>query len=139
VRHAYGCRALLPLRALNAAADDQAFYMALTRHASHRNALQGQANVVERVQRHGIQPGLVAENVASQPAAREGEPSPCTAMAADLVEAWMNSPGHRANLLNRNFTHLGCAARLAPGFGSGEYVFGAQVFSRFPTSPDGRM
>lgn len=25
----------------------------------------------------------------------------------EVVKAWMNSPGHRANLLNANFTHIG--------------------------------
>lgn len=30
---------------------------------------------------------------------------------AELVEAWMNSEGHRANILDKNFTELGVAAR----------------------------
>ncbi len=28
---------------------------------------------------------------------------------ADLVEAWMNSPGHRANILNKQYTEIGVA------------------------------
>lgn len=27
--------------------------------------------------------------------------------AKNVVDCWMNSPGHRANILNKNFTHLG--------------------------------
>jgi uncharacterized protein YkwD len=27
------------------------------------------------------------------------------------MQAWMNSPGHRANILNPNFTRIGVAAR----------------------------
>ncbi|MEK9200133.1 SafA/ExsA family spore coat assembly protein [Ureibacillus sp. 179-F W5.1 NHS] len=27
--------------------------------------------------------------------------------ASEVVKAWMNSEGHRANILNRNFTHIG--------------------------------
>lgn len=27
--------------------------------------------------------------------------------AAEVVEGWMNSPGHRANILKRDFTHIG--------------------------------
>ncbi|MPN28838.1 hypothetical protein SDC9_176283 [bioreactor metagenome] len=27
--------------------------------------------------------------------------------AAAVVEGWMNSPGHRANILNASFTHIG--------------------------------
>jgi uncharacterized protein YkwD len=29
------------------------------------------------------------------------------------VQQWLNSPHHRDNLLNPNFTHVGCAARLS--------------------------
>ena len=32
--------------------------------------------------------------------------------AKDLVNGWMNSPGHRANILNKRFTHLGTGNRL---------------------------
>ena len=28
-------------------------------------------------------------------------------LAADVVEQWMDSPGHRANILNDEFTHIG--------------------------------
>ncbi|MDB6094953.1 MAG: SCP-like extracellular [Verrucomicrobia bacterium] len=130
VRRAHGCQPLRPLPELAAAADDQATYMALTLHAVHESGFYRQRTVVDRVQRRGLKPAAVAENVASQPALRDGQPADCSSIAASLVEAWMNSPGHRANLLNREFTHVGCAARLAPGFGHIEYVFGAQVFSK---------
>ena len=30
--------------------------------------------------------------------------------SADVVTGWMNSPGHRANILNKNFTEIGVAA-----------------------------
>lgn len=29
-------------------------------------------------------------------------------MAKSVVDAWMNSPGHRANILNHNYLYLGC-------------------------------
>ena len=138
VRREHGCRPLRSLPELNAAADDQAAFMALTLHAMHGNPLRGEATVPERVRRHGLEAVIVAENVASQPVAPAAGPSACAAIAADLVESWMNSPGHRANLLSHNFTHIGCAARIAPGFGTTEYVFGAQVFSTAPPF-NGRM
>jgi hypothetical protein len=31
----------------------------------------------------------------------------------DLVDAWMNSPGHRANILNKDYTEIGVATGLA--------------------------
>ncbi|MER7055650.1 CAP domain-containing protein [Streptomyces sp. NPDC000351] len=56
----------------------------------------------------------VGENIAC------GQRSP-----ADVVEGWMNSPGHRANILKADFTHIGIG--LAGGGRSGTYwtqVFG---------------
>jgi uncharacterized protein YkwD len=34
------------------------------------------------------------------------------ATAAQNVQAWMDSPGHRANILNASFTHLGVGVHL---------------------------
>ena len=136
VRLQFGCRPLHAQEELKAAADDQAVWMAMHLSASHSNPFYDQRDVSERVARHGYRPTAVAENVASLPTAREGDPSPCTTIAVSLVDAWLRSPGHRANLLNRNFTRLGCAARVAPGFNGVEYVFGAQVFSTTPPATE---
>ena len=35
--------------------------------------------------------------------------------AADAVTQWMNSPGHRANILNGNFTHIGAGVHQSGG------------------------
>jgi uncharacterized protein YkwD len=32
-----------------------------------------------------------------------------------VVEAWMNSPGHRANILNPDFKTLGVGVHFGPG------------------------
>ena len=50
----------------------------------------------------------------------------------DVVSGWMNSPGHRANILNKEFTEIGVAA--VEGNWKGERVwFAVQEFGR-PTS-----
>lgn len=36
-----------------------------------------------------------------------GENIAANSTAAGAMESWMNSPGHRANILNPNFTHIG--------------------------------
>ncbi|MDO0917640.1 CAP domain-containing protein [Streptomyces sp. DT2A-34] len=57
----------------------------------------------------------IGENIAC------GQRSP-----AEVVEGWMNSPGHRANILKRDFTHIGIG--LAGGGAAGTYwtqLFGA--------------
>jgi uncharacterized protein YkwD len=46
-----------------------------------------------------------------------------------VVAGWMNSPGHRANILNKNFTHLGVGARMTPD-GS---IYWTQNFVTFAT------
>lgn len=47
----------------------------------------------------------------------------------DLVTAWMNSPGHRANILNKNYTEIGVYA--IEGLYQGEKVWiAAQIFGR---------
>ncbi|KUO15056.1 CAP domain-containing protein [Streptomyces dysideae] len=46
--------------------------------------------------------------------------------AAEVVDGWMNSPGHRANILKRDFTHIGIG--FAGGGPAGTYwtqLFGA--------------
>lgn len=50
----------------------------------------------------------------------------------DLVQAWMDSPGHRANILNSHFTEVGIAAKK--GFYKGDSVWLAvQEFGRPPS------
>ncbi len=61
--------------------------------------------------------------------------------AKGLVEAWMASPGHRANILNKNYTEIGVASKQ--GTYKGQTVtIAAQVFGR-PlsdcTEPDGSV
>ncbi len=49
--------------------------------------------------------------------------------AKGLVEAWMASPGHRANILNQNYTQIGVASKN--GVYKGQTVtIAAQVFGR---------
>ncbi|WP_367649686.1 CAP domain-containing protein [Paenibacillus sp. NEAU-GSW1] len=46
-----------------------------------------------------------------------------------VMESWMNSPGHRANILNPNFTHLGVG--YVPGNDQNDYkTYWAQLFVR---------
>jgi uncharacterized protein YkwD len=47
--------------------------------------------------------------------------------AATIVEAWMESPGHRANILAEEPTHLGCGVSLESGV-----LHATQNFAAFP-------
>lgn len=52
------------------------------------------AQLIDRITHRGF--GAIGENIA------DGQTS-----AAQVVEAWMNSPEHRENILNPEFTHMG--------------------------------
>jgi uncharacterized protein YkwD len=51
-------------------------------------------------------------------------------LAAKFVQAWLDSPPHRDNLLNPNFTHLGCAVNTGTGPAAVMFVYSTQVFAR---------
>ncbi len=61
-------------------------------------------------------PGRLGENIAA------GQRTP-----AEVVNDWMNSPGHRANILNAGFTKLGVGYVYVPGDMYGHYW--VQMFS----------
>ena len=49
--------------------------------------------------------------------------------SSDVVQAWMNSEGHRANILNDKFTEIGIA--MAPGVYNGrETIYVVQLFAQ---------
>lgn len=61
------------------------------------------SNVMQRVKRHPGAWSLVGENLAS------GMPQPDQA-----ITGWLESPGHRENLLRAEFTHAGAAVLALP-------------------------
>jgi uncharacterized protein YkwD len=133
VRAARGLRPLAPSPALDSAADEQAMFMALMCRAEHGNPFPGEETVAERVARAGLSGSRVAENALMIPAQPPpGSPQPdytYAALADRLVDNWMNSPVHRAILLDPGYTLLGCAARIGRGVAAGDrQVFATQVF-----------
>lgn len=52
----------------------------------------------------------------------------------DVIVAWMNSPGHRANILNQNYTEIGIATATGTYKGQ-EATFVAQFFGRPDLQP----
>jgi uncharacterized protein YkwD len=131
VRKACGVPHLEPLRPLDEAADAQASHMALMMRAGHSNLVPSEHTITDRVSRVGVYWTRIAENVLMEPANgfadNEREPT-YTSLAEFLVNCWMNSPEHRANLVDPNFTYLGCGARISHGGRGEEFVFASQVF-----------
>lgn len=124
------------LAKLDAVAGLQANSVALAQVSSHANFLPALTHLGDRVNHLGLKPRLVAENVALLPLLRldpardynrrqvDGEtvlfdgltglpaqPHTYASFATALVGAWLKSPGHRANIVNADFRHLGCSAR----------------------------
>jgi uncharacterized protein YkwD len=125
-----------PLRAsseLDSAADEQALHMTLMLRTEHSNPLPGEHTAAQRVTRTGFKAALVEENAIMFPARPPaGSPQGAysySALAAAMVQAWLNSPGHRANLLNRRVTELGCAAWIARDARGEPMAFATQVFA----------
>ena len=137
VRRAHGRRPLRAKPELAAAADDQAAFMALTMQVQHESFLPDQATSRDRVRRHGLTRILVTENVAVTPVTAAIGRVSARDIAAVLVEQWLNSPGHRENLLNPRLTHFGGAVRLARPMGHWS-AYGVQVFA-IETASTGRL
>ena len=76
------------------AAQDHSNDMAQDDFFSHTGA--DGSTVGDRVRASGYQYSTAGENIAA------GQTT-----AAQVVEGWMNSPGHRANILNPNYTEIG--------------------------------
>lgn len=157
VRAQFGVPAFRPLAKLDDAAETQARIGALFRPPSHTNPFPMIATPLDRVKLTGLKPRHVAENIAmlsiydvaagigfyrlkGETTLRDdktGRPlreHTYESFAAAVVAAWMSSPGHRANILDRKLEYLGCSALPAQSQGGVDMVFAVQVFY----TPEGR-
>lgn len=106
-----------PLRwnaALGEAALAHSADMATQRYFNHRGKDGSQA--AERAQRAGYSWRRIGENIAF------GQRSP-----REAVAGWLDSPGHCANIMNRDFTEMGAAYGVTPERHTG-IVYWTQVF-----------
>ena len=100
-RSAVGLDPLLFNRQLDNAANRHTDRMTGADYMSHQ--LPGEAGLGDRVTNAGYEWRRVGENVAAGYTTPEA-----------VVDAWMNSPGHRANILNPDFDHIGVGYSNAP-------------------------
>lgn len=151
VRQQLGLRVLRPLEPLDVAAETQAKIGAFLRPPSHTNPFPLIATPLDRVRFAGLDPREVAENIAlitiydaprgtdfytlkGDPRLRNAQTGKLLELhtvgsfARVIVEAWMNSPGHREAMLNPRFRYLGCSASEARSQQDVDLVFGVQVF-----------
>ncbi|MEU6067530.1 CAP domain-containing protein [Streptomyces sp. NPDC047082] len=104
-----GCPALTSNPALTTAAQNHTVDMANHNFVGHTGS--DGSSPVDRVQAAGYTGwSALAENVAA------GQTT-----AADVVKAWMDSPGHRANILNCSLEHIGIGYVTKPDTGYGTF------------------
>jgi uncharacterized protein YkwD len=99
-----------PVRAsavLAQAARHHAEEMVRLRYVSHVSPTPGRRDVADRVALVGGTMRAVAENLAAVPAGGLDLPE-------RVIDGWMQSPGHRQNLLEERWTHVGFGAQEAP-------------------------
>lgn len=101
-----GCGPVSPNGALDAAAQGHSADMATNDYFSH-TSLDGRS-FADRIRAAGYSGGTIGENIAA------GQGS-----AASVMASWMGSSGHRANILNCSFRHIGVG--LARGGSYGTY------------------
>jgi uncharacterized protein YkwD len=155
VRSRLGLAPFAHLPKLDEAADLKAAIGVVQTELTHDNPLPLSATPADRVRATGLRYRQVAENIARlglfdlpagvtqvgvrERAARTEFYRLDTRQAVQLrsyvdfatavVASWMNSPGHRAHIVNPEFTALGCAARPCRSqMANHEQVYAVQVF-----------
>ena len=86
------------------AAYDHAVDMDVRQYFDHNSPAPNSTGPGQRLTTAGASFSSWGENIAM------GQPTP-----AEVMSAWMNSPGHRANILTPGFTHLGVGVRYGTG------------------------
>jgi uncharacterized protein YkwD len=113
-----GLRALEPDAGLTLAARAHSEQMARLGFFDHVGGSPPDRTLQQRVARAASTVITVGENIAKF--------SPRPDLAGEMVRGWMSSPGHRANVLKAEFTHLGVGVVRDR---TGEYL-ATQVFGR---------
>lgn len=93
-RSKQGLKSLTLSKELTSIATTKAKDMAVNRYFDHRSPTYG--SPFEMLQKFGVSYKSAGENIAA------GQKTP-----TQVMESWMNSSGHRANILNKSYTELG--------------------------------
>ncbi|WP_156291723.1 CAP domain-containing protein [Oceanobacillus salinisoli] len=93
-RAKYGLSPLQVDIELSKVAREKSRDMAVNNYFDHNSPTYG--SPFDMMKSYGVSYQTAGENIA------KGQRTP-----AEVVNAWMNSDGHRANILNENFTHIG--------------------------------
>ena len=101
---------------LQSAAQGHSDWMAEHSRFSHRGHHGSSPH--DRIKKTGFSEPATAENIYKFPSARDRK-----RLAKELVDGWMKSPGHRANILHRDLRFIGVGITERGG-----YVYATQNF-----------
>ena len=122
-RAARRLKPLSPNVRLGAAAWLHSREMYQRRYFSHRSPNRLSASFTDRIRNAGVvKHGAAGENIAMTHLSRD--------VATRLVQMWMASPGHRANILHKDFQFSGLGI-----FGDGDYIYATHVFTQAVRTP----
>ncbi len=131
-RHGASAVKLTCEQGLTLVADSHSDWMAQAKKMSHRDN-RGQVPYDRVIAHYPSYQGSIAENLGVITTTYSGPGSRTRAdnysfnsdeMAKNFVDGWMNSPGHRKNLLHPRMTHLGVGVALR-----GTSIYVTQVFA----------
>ena len=92
---------------LEQAAQNHSMNMVKYNFYSHTSKVRGQKTMVDRLKSVGIENAYMAENIYDFFLTNPSYWS----MAKGLVDGWMKSKGHKANILDKNQKYLGCGVQ----------------------------
>ncbi len=94
---------------LEVCAQNHTYDMITRNFYSHESVVPGKKNIADRFSQLGIGYRACAENIQYCPLDLHWTYEDC---AKALVNNWMNSPGHRRNILNADYSYLGCGTGI---------------------------
>lgn len=106
---------------LDKAANNHTVYIAGKRKLTHEQSVSNMFSVADRIFHFGGNRTYCGENVASLGDLKLNDNRE---IANRFFEAWKNSPGHYANMVNPNFTRMGFGLKRGTNG-----IYGAQVFA----------
>ncbi len=154
-RASRGREPLLAFRPLMTAAQDHALAMADGQFLSHQNPKdRSQRTLTDRIKRVGLQPSAYAENIAMNfsvdfrpviARSRKGRKTKAPdapeqsyrSLAQCVSQQWINSRGHRENILGRSYDRIGLGFATAEDSTGCLRVYCVQTFAA--AAPDPRL
>ncbi|WP_250631349.1 CAP domain-containing protein [Rhodoflexus caldus] len=98
---------------------------------SHTSPVQGKETYSKRIAAEGISNSYTGENISYRSHIADSYLN----QAKKIVLGWMNSPGHRRNILNGSYQYIGCGAYTGKFDGWANAIVATQNFSATDAPP----